>query len=223
MSYNLICYKKKNGSVLKQQSLHAEEKCEEAEARANELEKKMASYSARIKPRMTLRASIWRPRYYTAMIVGGVKSSTISYSEIANNYVASKDPDVEGENGEVDVDLESFSDIDDVEDHANLMVIDPVLIPESYLSTKNIESVLPPPALAPTAPCLLPPPPPTVPNLQQQLLPTVTVLAPTNLPPLPPATVKHPMVDWKETSVRAAEPSDDEHEWDLKARWCCGA
>ncbi|XP_048566259.1 WAS/WASL-interacting protein family member 3-like isoform X2 [Triticum urartu] len=132
-----------------------------------------------------------------------------------------------------------------LEDHANLMVIDPVLIPESYLSTKNIESVLsppavaptaacllhpphpasvlPPPALAPTAPCLLPPPPPTVPNLQQQLLPTVTVLAPTNLPPLPPATVKHPMVDWKETSVRAAEPSDDEHEWDLKARWCCGA
>lgn len=51
----------------------------------------------------------------------GVKSATVSYSEIVNDYVALKDPDTEGESGKVDADLESFfSDIDDVEVHVYL-------------------------------------------------------------------------------------------------------
>uniref|UniRef100_A0ACD5U6L8 Uncharacterized protein n=1 Tax=Avena sativa TaxID=4498 RepID=A0ACD5U6L8_AVESA len=45
----------------------------------------------------------------------GDKSSTISSEDIAKDYVPSKDPEVEGENGKDDADPESFSDIDDVE------------------------------------------------------------------------------------------------------------
>ena len=45
----------------------------------------------------------------------GDKSATIGSGEIGKDYVTSKDPEVGGENGKVDADPESFSDIDDVE------------------------------------------------------------------------------------------------------------
>ncbi|KAG8085103.1 hypothetical protein GUJ93_ZPchr0010g11082 [Zizania palustris] len=50
----------------------------------------------------------------TQNIVGD-KHSTITSGETANDSVASKDPEGEGENGKADADPESFSDIDDVE------------------------------------------------------------------------------------------------------------
>ncbi|XP_037404445.1 transcription factor IIIB 90 kDa subunit-like isoform X2 [Triticum dicoccoides] len=45
----------------------------------------------------------------------GDKSATIGSGEIGKDYVASKDPEVGGENGKADADPESFSDIDDLE------------------------------------------------------------------------------------------------------------
>lgn len=88
------------------QRLEAAKKAEEATAMDTTLEESACEIE-----NSDVEHNVMSPKKSSA----GDKSSKISSEDIAKDYVASKDPEVEGENGKADADPESFSDIDDLE------------------------------------------------------------------------------------------------------------